>query len=135
MAGLVVGSRGDAAGMTNAKQKQALGAYGEALAARHLTQAGLEVIDRNWRCDQGELDIVLWDGPVLVACEVKTRRSDAYGTPHEAFTPIKAARVRRLAFRWLREHDVHAPHVRVDLVAVIRPVKGTSVIDHVVGIA
>ena len=68
------------------RHKQALGAHGEALAARHLVQRGMVVLDRNWRCPDGEIDLVLRDGPVLVVCEVKTRRSTAYGTPLEAVT-------------------------------------------------
>jgi putative endonuclease len=112
----------------------ALGAYGERLAARHLTEHGLVVLDRNWRCDAGEIDLVLRDGPVLVVCEVKTRTSDACGTPHEAVTPDKVARLRRLAARWMTEHDVHPDDVRLDLVAVLRPRRGASVVDHVRGI-
>ena len=83
--------------------KQALGAYGEALAARHLVEQGMVLLDRNWRCDAGEIDLVLRDGDVLVVCEVKTRSSLRYGTPHEAVTDIKVARLRRLASRWLEE--------------------------------
>ena len=112
----------------------ALGAYGERLAARHLTELGLVVLDRNWRCDVGEIDLVLRDGPVLVVCEVKTRTSDACGTPHEAVTPDKVARLRRLAARWMTEHDVHPDDVRLDLVAVLRPRRGASLVDHVRGI-
>ena len=112
----------------------ALGAYGERLAARHLTEQGLVVLDRNWRCDAGEIDLVLRDGPVLVVCEVKTRTSDACGTPHEAVTPDKVARLRRLAARWMTEHDVHPDDVRLDLVAVLRPRRGASLVDHVRGI-
>jgi putative endonuclease len=112
----------------------ALGAYGERLAARHLTEQGLVVLDRNWRCDAGEIDLVLRDGRVLVVCEVKTRTSDACGTPHEAVTPDKVARLRRLAARWMTEHDVHPDDVRLDLVAVLRPRRGASLVDHVRGI-
>ena len=112
----------------------ALGAYGERLAARHLADRGLVVLDRNWRCDAGEIDLVLRDGPVLVVCEVKTRTSDACGTPHEAVTPDKLARLRRLAARWMAEHDVHPEDVRLDLVAVLRPRRGASLVDHVRGI-
>ena len=84
-----------------AEQRRSLGAYGEACAARHLTDAGMVVLDRNWRCDAGEIDLVLRDGRVLVVCEVKTRSSSAYGSPLEGVTAVKAARLRRLAARWL----------------------------------
>lgn len=115
-------------------RNQALGRYGETLAARHLTARGMELLDRNWRCDSGEIDLVLRDGAVLVVCEVKTRTSNEYGTPHEAVTEEKLRRLKRLAARWLAEHDVHLPEVRVDVVAVLRPVRGPSVLDHVMGL-
>ena len=84
--------------------KDAVGRFGEQLATDHLVRAGLEVLDRNWRCRDGELDLVLRDGPALVFVEVKTRSSTAYGTPAEAVDRRKAARIRRLALRWMDEH-------------------------------
>ena len=115
-------------------RNQVLGAYGEALAERHLTAAGMVVLDRNWRCEAGEIDLVLRDGPALVLCEVKTRTSDAFGSPHEAVTPAKVARLRKLAARWLQAHGLRPAEVRIDVVAVLRPRKGPSVLDHVRGI-
>ena len=117
-----------------AAPRLALGAYGERLAARHLMGLGMVVLDRNWRCDLGEIDLVLRDGDVLVVCEVKTRTSEVCGSPHEAVTPAKLARLRRLAARWLSEHDVHPADVRIDLVAILRPRRGPSEIDHVRGL-
>lgn len=117
-----------------AARRRALGAYGESLAARHLIAQGMILLDRNWRCEAGEIDLVLRDGDVLVVCEVKTRSSIACGTPHEAITDIKLARLGRLAVRWRADHGVRAPDVRIDLVAVIRPRRGPSEIDHVRGI-
>jgi putative endonuclease len=114
--------------------KQALGAYGETLAARYLVEQGMVVLDRNWRCDAGEIDLVLRDGDVLVVCEVKMRSSTRYGTPHEAVSEIKLARLRRLAGRWLEERRVDVRDIRIDLVAIIRPRRGASVVDHVRGI-
>ena len=114
--------------------KQALGAYGEALAARHLVEQGMVLLDRNWRCDAGEIDLVLRDGDVLVVCEVKTRSSTRYGTPHEAVTDIKMARLRRLAMRWLQDRGMTVRDIRIDLVGIIRPRRGPSQIDHVRGI-
>lgn len=119
---------------TTTTAKQALGAYGESLAARHLTSRGMILLDRNWRCDAGELDLVLRDGDVLVACEVKTRSSDRCGTPHEAVTDLKLARLRRLVVRWREAHGVGAVEMRIDLVAVLRPRRGPSRIEHVRGI-
>jgi len=121
--------------MTTSACRQALGAYGEQVAARHLTEAGMVLLDRNWRCPEGELDLVLRDGDVLVACEVKTRSSYACGTPHEAITDGKLDRLYRLARAWARAHDVHVDEVRVDLVAVLRPPRGPAVVDHVRGVS
>ena len=115
-------------------RNRALGDYGERVAARHLTALGMVVLDRNWRCDEGELDLVLRDGPALVGCEVKTRTSLAHGSPHEAVTDVKLARLRRLVQRWLRDHGVHPAETRVDLVAVLRPSSGPALVEHVRGI-
>jgi putative endonuclease len=120
---------------TTAAQRQALGAYGERVAENHLTDQGLVVLDRNWRCPEGELDLVLLDGAVLVACEVKTRRGDGCGTPHQAVDPVRLERLHRLVWRWAEEHDVRPEEVRVDLVAVLRPRRGASIVDHVEGLA
>ena len=121
-------------GHNRALRNRALGAYGERVAARHLTDQGMVVLDRNWRCDEGELDLVLRDGPVLVGCEVKTRTSLAHGSPHEAVSDAKLARLRSLVQRWLRDHGVHPAETRVDLVAVLRPPRGRALVEHVRGI-
>lgn len=113
---------------------QALGAYGELLAARFLTRRGLVLLDHNWRCPEGEIDLVLRDGRTLVMCEVKTRTSNDYGTPHEAIDRRKLDRMRRLASCWLRAHSTHPDDIRLDLVAVIVPRTGDPEIDHVIGL-
>lgn len=119
---------------TTAQGRQALGAYGERIAERHLTQAGLVVLDRNWRCDEGEIDLVLREGRVLVVCEVKTRTSVRSGTPHEAITDAKLERLHRLGQRWAQAQGLRPDETRVDLVAVLRPPRGAAVVDHVRGI-
>ena len=117
-----------------AARRQALGAYGESLAARHLVAQGMIVLDRNWRCEEGELDLVLRDGTALVGCEVKTRTSLSHGTPHEAVTDVRLERLQRLVQRWARDHGVQPPEARVDLVAVLRPPRGRALVEHVRGI-
>ena len=117
-----------------AGRRRSLGAFGEAYAARHLTERGLVVLDRNWRCETGEIDLVLREGAVLVVCEVKTRTSTAYGTPLEGVTATKAARLRRLAARWLTEHQVHPDEVRIDMVGVLVPPGREPLVEHVRGI-
>ncbi|MBB6626552.1 YraN family protein [Nocardioides sp. KIGAM211] len=121
-------------GAATAAFRQALGAYGESLAARHLAAQGMVVLDRNWRCDAGEIDLVLRDGDVLVVCEVKTRSTTRCGTPHESVTDLKLARLRRLASRWVAERGIAVQDIRIDLVAVLRPRRGASLVEHVRGI-
>ena len=115
-------------------RNQAVGAYGERVASAHLTGLGMVVLDRNWRCDDGEVDLVLRDGQVLVACEVKTRTSLDHGSPHEAITDGKLRRLQRLGRRWAEAHHVSPPEIRVDLVAVLRPARGAALVEHVRGI-
>ncbi|WP_084224258.1 YraN family protein [Kitasatospora cheerisanensis] len=140
-----------------------LGRYGEEVAARRLTEGGLCILERNWRCAEGELDIVALDGDTLAVCEVKTRSERGFQQPSEAIDQTKADRLRHLAERWLAERwPVHfsrlvlaaeraegsappdeaavggpAPPppggVRIDLVAVVNPVKGAAAVEHLRG--
>lgn len=112
--------------------KDALGAWGEQVAADLLRERGLQVLARNWRRREGEIDIVARDGHTVVFCEVKTRSSAACGVPAEAVTPAKARRLRRLAVLWLTEHP-GAADVRFDVVSVTRRRHGPVQVDHVVG--
>ncbi|WP_324605828.1 YraN family protein [Streptomyces sp. NRRL B-24484] len=80
-----------------------LGRYGEEVAARRLAHEGLHILERNWRCVEGELDIVALDGDTLAICEVKTRSENAFQQPTEGIDRPKADRLRRLAERWLAE--------------------------------
>ena len=116
------------------RAKDAVGRYGEDVAAAHVVAAGWQVLDRNWRCREGELDLVGLDGTELVAVEVKTRRSDRFGPPALAVTPVKLARLRRLTALWLAAHDVHPASVRIDVVAVSVPGRGAAHVDHLVGV-
>ncbi|CAN5653237.1 YraN family protein [soil metagenome] len=116
---------------TTAASRQALGAYGEKVAERYLSERGLVVLDRNWRCDEGEIDLVLREGHVLVVCEVKTRRGALGGTPHEAITDVKLERLQRLGWRWARDRGLNPTDLRVDLVAIMRPRRGAALVDHV----
>ncbi|HEX3931026.1 MAG TPA: YraN family protein [Nocardioides sp.] len=115
-------------------RRAALGSYGERVAARHLAGLGMRLLDRNWRCDVGEIDLVLRDGDVLVVCEVKTRASLACGSPHEAITDDKLERLKRLALCWATEHGLRPQEVRIDLVAVYARPRGAAVVEHVPGL-
>jgi len=115
-------------------KKDALGRYGEELAARFLTRQGWKILDRNWRCSAGELDIVASRGQVLAICEVKTRRSLRFGSPLEAVTPQKVQRLRRLAGLWIAEHAQHAEAVRIDAVSVLIDDAGMTRVQHIEGV-
>ena len=116
------------------RAKDAVGRYGEDVAEAHVRRRGWQVLERNWRCRDGELDLVALDGDELVVVEVKTRRSTAYGHPAEAVTAVKLARVRRLAAQWLAVHDVHPRSIRVDVIAVLLVRGRNAQVDHLVGV-
>ncbi|MBH5337233.1 YraN family protein [Streptomyces pactum] len=116
--------------------RQALGRYGERLAARTLTEAGMTVLARNWRCRAGEIDILARDGDTLVVCEVKTRRASPFEHPLAAVTTRKTQRLRGLAERWLACQETPPPGgVRIDVVAVVLPARGAPLVEHVRGVA
>ena len=94
--------------------RASVGADGEDFAVTFLTRQGMQLLDRNWRCPHGEIDVVARDGDVLVVCEVKTRRSLTHGDPVEAVTAAKVARLRRLAHAWRAEHPVRARGMRIE---------------------
>ena len=113
------------------RAKDAIGRYGEDVAARHLQEAGLEILARNWRCREGEIDIVAHERGALVFCEVKTRSTAACGFPAEAVTRRKADRLRRLALLWLQEHPGGGVDVRFDVVSVLRSAAGAATVEHI----
>jgi putative endonuclease len=119
----------------SAQARTALGRFGEDVAVRHLVASGMTVLERNWRCDLGEIDIVARCGNVLVVVEVKTRATETFGSPAEAVTPRKALRLRRLAARWLAEHPVRPAEVRIDVVGVVLPSRGAPRVDHLEAVA
>lgn len=116
------------------RTSRALGEQGEQLAAEHLVALGVEIVERNWRCSIGEIDIVGRDHDALVFYEVKTRSTARFGSPAEAITPAKAARLRRLATRWLSVHQMHAYDVRVDVLALTMSGRGATQIEHLRGV-
>lgn len=105
------------------------GARGEQIAAEHLEERGYRVLDRNWRCPDGEVDLVVADDDWVAVVEVKTRNGPRAGHPFEAVTPAKAARLRRLAIAWARAHPGAGHHLRIDVVAVTLGDAG-PVVEH-----
>lgn len=111
--------------------RRALGAAGEEAVARWYVDAGYEIVDRNWRCRDGELDLVVARRHELVFCEVKTRSGLGFGAPVEAVTVTKQRRIRGLAARWLGEHpERRARDLRFDVASVLA-VRGTAPVIEV----
>ncbi len=112
--------------------KDVLGRAGEHRAALYLESRGYAVLDRNWRCKEGELDLVVADDHTLVVVEVKTRRSDGFGDPLEAVDARKRRRLWRLAFAWVAAHpdEVQRRRLRLDAIGLTGPDAATARLDH-----
>jgi putative endonuclease len=109
--------------MPKTQSKQQLGVRGEDLACAELQRQGMQVLERNWRCRLGEIDIVAAEvgeaGLTLVFCEVKCRSGLGFGHPLEAITFSKMRTLRQLAALWMREHHVRASAIRLDAIGVV----------------
>jgi putative endonuclease len=95
--------------------RRALGAKGEALAAQWYEDNGYEILERNWRRREGEVDLIVRRHKTVVFCEVKTRSSDRFGTGAESVLEAKQRRIRRLAARWLSELTPASGRARVEV--------------------
>lgn len=113
--------------------KDTLGKNGEDRAVRYFEERGYRLIDRNWRCGQGEIDVIVERGGETVFVEVKTRTSVAFGHPFEAITPVKLARLKRLAASWCAQADRPVYRVRLDAIAVIGA-DDDAVVEHIAGV-
>ncbi len=112
--------------------RAALGRYGEDLAAQHLVATGARVLARNWRCREGEIDVIVMepDGTVVFV-EVKTRSGTGFGVPAEAVGRVKARRIRAVACRWLADHrPPGAGDLRFDVISVLRERGRAPVVQH-----
>lgn len=123
-------------GMTRTQSRAEIGALGEQLAADHLSQLGLRVLDRNWRCRYGELDIIVADDAAraVVFVEVKTRTSDQFGGVEQAVTATKVRRLRRLAGIWLGQQQDSWASVRIDVITIRIGRRRTPEITHIQGV-
>jgi putative endonuclease len=117
-----------------ADHRRRLGIAGEDAVATWYEAAGYRVVDRNWRCRDGELDLVVMRGDTLAFCEVKTRSSTRFGAPVEAVTPTKQRRLRVLAARWLADHNTRRRELRFDVASVIRGADGQLAIEVLEGV-
>jgi len=114
--------------------KDVLGRDGEQAAVNYLEGCGFRILDRNWRCAEGEIDIVAVDRHTFVVCEVKTRSGTRYGTPLEAVGRAKRSRLRKLAVRWLTAHGVRFDQIRIDVVGLLYEGSGGFTIEHLRGV-
>lgn len=112
-----------------------LGRFGEDLASAFLQRLGYDILERNWRCARGELDIIARSGHTLVFVEVKTRASVRFGHPLESVTERKLSRIRSLALMWRQVHPHESGLMRVDVVAVLAPAGAPYVIEHLMDVA
>ncbi|MGE2712468.1 YraN family protein [Mycolicibacterium litorale] len=117
--------------------RAAIGALGEDLAVEHLRDLGMQVLERNWRCRYGELDVIAVDDAAraVVFVEVKTRTGDGFGGLAQAVTPQKVRRLRRLAGLWLAGQDERWAAVRIDVIGVRIGRQATPEITHLTGVA
>lgn len=116
------------------RAKDVLGQEGEQAAVDYLTARGFRILDRNWRCADGEIDIVAVERHSLVICEVKTRSGTRYGTPLEAVGRAKLGRLRRLAVQWLNAHGVRFDQIRIDVIGLLYEGSGGFTIEHIRGV-
>jgi putative endonuclease len=112
-------------------QRLSLGRAGEDRAARFLTDMGCVIVDRNYRCNLGEIDIVARDGPVLVFVEVKTRTGSGFGTALESVVYKKQQKVRQVAKYYLQYGEYHGGPVRFDVIALTLGPGSAVEIEHV----
>lgn len=107
-----------------------LGSRGEDAAAAYLERNGMEIVERNWRCKAGEVDIVALDGAQVVLCEVKTRRTGSKGTPDEAVTPAKRKRYARLAAAYVQHVGGEEPSLRFDVISILVISEDRALLRH-----
>ena len=110
--------------------KDTLGRRGEQVAGEYLVGTGMTLVERNWRCALGEIDLIMRDGSETVFVEVKTRAGLGYGHPLESITAVKLARLRRLAGAWCEAHPDQVGAIRIDAVAIVAPRGGAVTVEH-----
>lgn len=114
--------------------KDVLGRQGEQAAVEYLQGCGFSIMDRNWRCADGEIDIVAAERRTFVVCEVKTRSGTRFGSPLDAVGQAKRRRLRRLAAQWLVAHGTRFDQIRIDVLGLLTDGAGGFTIEHVRGV-
>lgn len=107
-----------------------LGARGEEAAAAFLERSGMTIVERNWRCKSGEIDIIMLDGETLVLVEVKTRRTSAKGSPEEAVSPTKQKKLIRLAQAYVAHAGIEPTEIRFDVIGIIPLAQDRALLRH-----
>jgi putative endonuclease len=107
---------------------------GEQAAAEHLQEHGFRILDRHWKCTEGELDIVAVERHSLVVCEVKNRSGTRHNTSLEKISRARQNRLRRLAIQWLNAHGVRFGQVRIDVIGLLYEGSGGFTIEHIRGV-
>jgi len=114
--------------MSDTRKK--LGDRGEDAAAAYLERAGMTLVERNWRCATGEIDIIALDDKTLVLCEVKTRKTTSKGTPEDSVTPAKQRRYARLAAAYVQHAGLENPEVRFDVITLLVIAEDRALLRH-----
>jgi len=118
-------------GNSKGQQNASIGNRGEELAAACLERSGYKLIERNFRCKGGEVDIVAREGKTLVFVEVKSRKTLTYGVPQLAVTPFKQRQISKAALTWLARNRLHDTPARFDVIAILLSSDYQHQIDHI----
>jgi putative endonuclease len=108
-----------------------VGKRGEEIAAAYLKGQRLKIIERNFRCKGGEVDIIAREDETLVFVEVKTRRTLSFGPPQSALTPFKQRQISKAALTWLAQKKLFGASARFDVIAILLPDHEVPVIEHI----
>ncbi|HTP65118.1 MAG TPA: YraN family protein [Geobacteraceae bacterium] len=111
--------------------RRTLGARGEAIAATYLLGKRFAIVEKNFRCKGGEVDIIAREGNTFVFVEVKTRRNLSFGPPQLALTPFKQRQISKAALTWLAKKQLLGASARFDVIAILAPDHQVPVIDHI----
>jgi putative endonuclease len=114
-----------------AMDNKGLGKRGEEIAAAYLKGQNFTIVERNFLCKAGEVDIIAREGKTLVFVEVKTRRNLSFGPPQMALTPFKQRQISKAALTWLAKKKLFGASARFDVIAIILPDHEVPIIDHI----
>jgi putative endonuclease len=111
--------------------RKTFGQRGEQTAADYLKSRGYSIVETNWRCPHGEIDVIARQDAMMIFVEVRTRRTDSTEQPFESITPAKQKRLQKLAYAYLSAHQLKHIAWRIDLIAIAWPRSGEPIIEHV----